>query len=53
MEKSRNNVMTDYILSMEERIKREPVMAVINSAEFLVKKIILLSISLCKTLRRM
>lgn len=34
MGKSRNNVMTDYILSMEERIKKEPVMAVINSSEF-------------------
>lgn len=38
MEKSRNNVMTDYILSMEERIKREPVMTIIESSEFFEKE---------------
>lgn len=38
MENNEKNIMTDYILSMEERIEREPVMTIIESSKFFEKK---------------
>lgn len=38
MENTENNIMTDYISSINERLEREPMMTIIESSKFFDKK---------------